>query len=122
MRIGILTQPLKCNYGGIIQNFALQSVLKRMGHDVWTIDIDNLTWSHWLKVNFKILILKFLGRELTFLTNPYKKNKKERPLRKFVKYNISITKPRTYTYDRCIVDKYKMDCIIVGSDQVWRPM
>lgn len=32
MKIGILTQPLHYNYGGIIQNWALQQVLLRMGH------------------------------------------------------------------------------------------
>ena len=32
MRIGILTLPLHTNYGGILQAYALQTVLKRMGH------------------------------------------------------------------------------------------
>ncbi len=39
MKIGILTQPLANNYGGILQNFALQLVLKRMGHTPVTINI-----------------------------------------------------------------------------------
>ena len=43
MRIGILTQPLSENYGGLLQNFALQNfalqtVLTKMGHEGWTID------------------------------------------------------------------------------------
>lgn len=29
MKIGIITQPLQNNYGGILQNYALQDVLKR---------------------------------------------------------------------------------------------
>lgn len=41
MKIAILTLPLHSNYGGIIQNYALQTVLKRMGHEVYTIDIRN---------------------------------------------------------------------------------
>ena len=32
MKIGILTQPLHRNYGGILQNWALQQVLIHMGH------------------------------------------------------------------------------------------
>lgn len=32
MRIGILTLPLHNNYGGILQAYALQTVLERMGH------------------------------------------------------------------------------------------
>ena len=38
MKIGILTQPLHNNYGGLLQNYALQQTLKRMGHEVVTID------------------------------------------------------------------------------------
>ena len=38
MKIGILTQPLRYNYGGILQNMALQTVLRKEGHDVCTLD------------------------------------------------------------------------------------
>lgn len=44
MKIGIITQPLHANYGGILQNYALQQVLKQMEHDVWTIDYGKFTW------------------------------------------------------------------------------
>ena len=37
MRIGILTHQLQSNYGGILQNYALQEVLRRMGHDPITL-------------------------------------------------------------------------------------
>ena len=33
MKIGILTQPLSNNYGGILQALALQTVLRSMGHE-----------------------------------------------------------------------------------------
>ena len=35
MKIGILTQPLHNNYGGILQAFALQTTLQRLGHEPW---------------------------------------------------------------------------------------
>lgn len=38
MRIGILTLPLHTNYGGILQAYALQTVLERMGHEVVIFD------------------------------------------------------------------------------------
>ena len=38
MKIGIRTQPLHSNYGGLLQNYALQQVLLRAGHEVETID------------------------------------------------------------------------------------
>ena len=36
MEILILTQPLHTNYGGLLQAYALQQILKGMGHDVVT--------------------------------------------------------------------------------------
>lgn len=39
MRIGILTLPLHTNYGGILQAYALQTVLERMGHELHVIEI-----------------------------------------------------------------------------------
>ena len=44
MKIGIVTQPLHANYGGVLQNYALQQVLKRMGHEVWTLDYWKYDW------------------------------------------------------------------------------
>ena len=38
MKIGILTQPLRNNYGGLLQNYALQKVLKDAGHTPITLD------------------------------------------------------------------------------------
>ena len=34
MKIAILTLPLHTNYGGILQAYALQTVLQNMGHEV----------------------------------------------------------------------------------------
>ena len=45
MKILILTQPLIDNYGGILQNYALQTVLKRRGHSVETLNVETpLPW------------------------------------------------------------------------------
>jgi|SRR5690606_12076624 len=64
MKIAILTQPLHNNYGGNLQNFALQKVLKDLGHQPVTIDRhiaptlrEKLKFSY-----FKRLLLSFLGR------------------------------------------------------------
>ena len=38
MRIGIFTLPLHTNYGGILQAYALQTLLEEMGHEVKVIN------------------------------------------------------------------------------------
>ena len=35
MKIGIVTHPFRTNYGGILQAFALQIVLEKIGHEVY---------------------------------------------------------------------------------------
>ena len=121
MKIGILTQPLHANYGGILQNFALQKVLKDMGHEVWTLDYNRFTWFDWFDNVSRVLIHKFFGRKDSFLETPNKMNHKEIPLRHFVNRYINITKPRTKRFNKRIFKKYSLDAVVVGSDQVWRP-
>lgn len=56
MKIGIITQPIKENFGGILQNYALQSILKNMGHKVVTIDcIPEIPFWLYLLVSFKTI-------------------------------------------------------------------
>lgn len=122
MKIGIITQPLVANYGGILQNYALQQVLKSMGHEVWTIDYGRYTWLSWANKAWKILVLKLLGRHVKFGMSPKEWRQMERHLRKFVDEHISTTIPRTRKLERNIVQKYDFDALVVGSDQIWRPM
>src|SRR5690554_443667 len=66
MKIGILTQPLHNNYGGLLQNYALQNVLKNMGHEVYTINIkkrDNATFRKYASI-LKRSALKLLGQKV----------------------------------------------------------
>lgn len=121
MKIGILTQPLQSNYGGILQNFALQKVLKEMGHEVWTLDYNKFTWFNWFDNALRVLIHKLFGRKDSFLETPNKKDHKEIPLRRFVNKYINITKPRTKRFNKKILKKYSLDTVVIGSDQVWRP-
>ena len=68
MRIGIITQPLHTNYGGLLQNYALQQVLRKFGHEVYTInrtyprDIYTLPATKQIKFLAKQTIKKFLGK------------------------------------------------------------
>ena len=57
MKIGILTQPLKANYGCVLQAYALQTVLIRMGHHVEVIRRDYTKPS--LKIRAK-RVLRFI--------------------------------------------------------------
>lgn len=56
MRLAILTQPLRYNYGGILQNYALQTVLRRMGHEVVTLDPQRYYYSWWQHLRYSLFL------------------------------------------------------------------
>lgn len=60
MKIGILTQPLHSNYGGLLQNYALQQTLIRLGHEVETIDWEGGSGLHETLYRIKIRVLHTL--------------------------------------------------------------
>lgn len=124
-KIAILTQPLKSNYGGIIQNYALQNVLKKNGYSVITVDRDYKEYS-WLRLNINLLKRKIInllnGNKLFIISN---KNKSYifSSSTNFIDENINRTKKIRSTTDlKKHFEQNKYDGVIVGSDQVWRPM
>lgn len=121
MRIGILTQPLSRNYGGILQNYALQQVLRKMGHEPYTFDLGLYTWKDWLIITIKCIIKKIIGISCTFQEYPSRRRNQEKTLRKFVTKHITLASPRCKKPTPKQILKYKFQAIIVGSDQVWRP-
>ena len=128
MKIAILTLPFHSNYGGIIQNYALQTVLGRMGHEVYTI---NITWPKaklsLIKTPLSIpkrIVKKLLRRKdgIIFIEKKLNHDKLiiEQHVRRFINTNIHLTKPFYYKESLKEVNDMGFDAIVVGSDQVWR--
>lgn len=62
MKIGILTLPLHTNYGGILQAYALQTTIERMGHEAYLLSIKR---SCILQITlFPIIICNLIYRKL----------------------------------------------------------
>ena len=119
----ILTQALLNNYGCLLQNYALQKVLKNMGCDVLTVDFRQKNY-------YVPLIPVLINRALAKILNlfGFRLNKKTIPrfqkrkpqLDLFVKENIKLSNPVS-KYSAKIIRKYRAQAFVVGSDQVWRP-
>ena len=126
MKIGILTLPLHTNYGGILQAYALQTVLERMGHEVVILN--------------QPFHRKGLSLGKKMVAYPKRFVKKYILRRQNVKIchesYIDKVQPVVETYTRVFVNKYlhiqtvsnfntlfstDFDMLVVGSDQVWRP-
>ncbi len=133
MKICIITQPLHTNYGGLLQAYALQRTLKKMGYDVVTAR-DGITRR---RVGFKLPYFifytykRYLRGDKRF--NPYQFlfrsfGRKIESQREYIAQNTAqfidnhiatidlFTSPKRSARE-IIAD---FDIAIVGSDQVWR--
>lgn len=122
MKIGIVTQPLHWNYGGILQNYALSTILHQMGHEPVTIFYQKLipVWRYCLYFIKTVLMYPFPAkrrrlqtrRSLSIALNG-------RTTEAFVNERISKTH-EVHAYTRGCIKYYQFDALVVGSDQVWR--
>ena len=120
MRIGIVTQPLEMNYGGILQNWALQQVLLRMGHQPITIDAyQRFTLIHYLFSCMRTWWMQLRGKPGWYLPHRYHGSLRRKHTGQFVERNIVKTRVMWH-YDRNVVSRYGLEGLVVGSDQVWR--
>lgn len=121
MKVGILTQPLRNNYGGLLQAYALQTVLERFGHDV-TI-VNRCYPKPQSSLLSKILRIKniLIGRGVA-CTDAGKIAFVEENTSRFISENYKLSAPMFTTKELIAYQKQeKLDAIVVGSDQVWRP-
>lgn len=114
MKIGILTLPIGTNIGGILQAYALQTTLCKLGHD--TILIDRRRNDEKPR-NIREYV-RFLIHSLRRLL---KKNNNRLSLENFKDTYIHKS-PKLYTTNELkeYIVREKFDGIVVGSDQVWR--
>ena len=128
MKIGILTQPLYNNYGGLLQCYALMQVLKKLGHEPELISrIDRNQSSGWL-YNLYNLTRHYasciLKRRLKHRITTDEKEFIAQYTSDFINRYITPRSPFLFTSRqiREYVERSKFDAFIVGSDQCWRPM
>lgn len=122
MKIGILTHELKTNYGCLLQNYALQQILLRLGQTPMTIN-------YYVSTPTKVIILSFISRIIRKLrgeriplrgwTSNGEYLRISKHIRRFIYSHIITTKPISLSkLDH--IQNYDFKVIVVGSDQVWR--
>jgi hypothetical protein len=134
MKIGILTFPINNNYGNLLQAYTLMTVLKRMGHEPWLLDIQIRNERSVVKTHlafFNRCLKKYILRRQVYTTIPRKENRNKEfsniiaglYLHPFVdKYLCPKISP-IYSSEELfmLVDNVAFDAFIAGSDQIWRP-
>ena len=139
-KIALLTLPMCPNYGGILQCYALQAVLERMGCEVTVLN------RRWVapKLTFLLFVLRcvsmlkcvfrrhVLGRKEWYVQKPWAENYapyrtmeglwgNPRFLQAFVREHIHQTKSLFSSQELGqAAEEGQFDSFVVGSDQVWR--
>lgn len=115
MRIGILTLPFNNNYGGILQCYALCAFLKKMGHDPVVIRREENRQPLLKRLIYKVRWLFLKKSNMVQLVD---RTKYIRPFAEKRLDRTNLIRSEHQMYKVC--EKYKLDAVIVGSDQVWR--
>lgn len=116
MKIAILTLGLLSNFGGILQCYALQTVLRSLGHDVTVLNL-SAKWNVRFPLFIKRLIKFIIGRESRFYGSMTEEEILSINTRNFVKKHIRTRVIKDWTQ----LKENEYDAFVVGSDQVWRP-
>lgn len=123
MKIGIITLPLHVNYGGILQAYALQTILCQLGHDVSVIT-PKREYSIGIRTFIfsipKRIIKKILGKKTTIFQE-WNWNKDIIEMSVFVRPFIN----KYIRQDNRPLSKIRKEDYggyVVGSDQIWRPI
>ena len=125
MKIAILTQPLRANYGGVLQNYAMQQVLIRFGHSPITLEKDPHQYISKFKLVCDIpkrVITKYILKKRDHIFSENRHNKivdgQPKTLLPFIKSYIK----HRYVLNYDLINLSDFDAFLVGSDQVWRPL
>ncbi len=129
MKIGILTQPLHSNYGGLLQAWALQKTLVDMGHEAIIINrVPHLNasplWRRCLSRIKNELYIAIGKRKRYLRITKELKDYSEQYILKFRQNRYKGISPDLHTNEELIeyVNNQNFEAYIVGSDQVWRPL
>lgn len=124
MKIGILSLNPGSNYGGILQSYALKTVLERMGHDVYVISYNQFDHSfkyYKIPQYFKNIVRKLILRRSVAVFGDKKADQRFQNtfamLLDFSSKHLNLRKVNRLKDIR--PDEF--EAIVVGSDQVWRP-
>lgn len=126
-KVGIITVHCLPNWGSVLQAYALQQVIKRLGFEVENIDYrfpNEFHWERGKKWGMKPpLTLRNMFRGIKN-TAMYAMNLKARPLMHlldlFIKNNMKLSK-RYVNYNELHKNPPIYDIYISGSDQIWNP-
>ena len=122
-RIGIITLPLNTNYGGIIQAYALQSVLKKMGLNPCVLDTPRYPYSQNLSIYLKTKFARYLHGVAKISQHGTAKTYRFVPLQDFTEHSDIDWSKSIAEIDQQLYRKYNLsDDEIAFIEKMIKPM
>nr|WP_243424376.1 polysaccharide pyruvyl transferase family protein [Gemmiger formicilis] len=120
MRVGLLTFHRAYNYGAVLQCYALNYTLNKLGYECKVIDY----WPDYFKNNY------YITKKFSFRHPPVKTwlrhirvsrilKRRNKNFEKFIQNYILITEKTFETHEQLLNGKIPFDIFVTGSDQVW---
>ena len=124
-KIGIITFHNSINYGVMLQAYALQFVINKLGYEPVIIDYNNFTENHNEKRNSLLWrILHFSDSikavKLFLFRRSQEAKKRKKKFEKFADTYFNLSDP-VKEYNQLIQLEQNYDKFVCGSDQIWNP-
>ncbi len=124
MRIAVVSLKVNANYGGLLQAWAMQQVLRRMGHEPVLIDTPGLRplplltrlWLYPWRAFRKYVCRSGVDiRRESYIYNVWRLRMEG--VAPFISTNLAVRTVRSLDE----LSEGEFDAVVFGSDQVWRP-
>lgn len=123
MKIAILTITPNIGFGGMLQAYALQSIIKSLGHNV---TILNYLHKPNIRTKFSFLLKSLkkmiVNGEYVKLSQQADYEYRAKNIKQFHERYLNLSKRISTNRDLRSYINENFDCVVVGSDQVWRPL
>lgn len=119
MNVGITTTSNVSNYGAMLQTYALNRVVREMGHDCRTIDyVGEPMVGRGLSFCYRWPLVRL---QLIMAARWAENRRWRRRFLEFKRRHIPLTRPYA-SIDELRADPPRLDACLTGSDQVWHPL
>lgn len=121
MNVGIINFHRSRNNGAVLQAYALQKIVQRLGHTVKNIDYYPLAIMQSTRILKPGITLRTLARNVYALSRYKTLKRLSDRFESFVQRNITLTDFQ-YVTGADLENPPRFDAYVCGSDQVWNPM
>ena len=118
MKVGVITFHGSHNHGSVLQAYATQETIKKLGYDVEIINFRMESQKRYYSLYPRGYGIRMLGQDILMLPLHLKRRERAKKFEDFIgKMNLSGPEMKNREELQQVVDRY--DVYLTGSDQIW---